>query len=145
MTESRDEIGGTDREIRYFKLDFGAQPWFDLWHTHVDWDGHGNENSAERKKYLAQLFSCFEQLQDVAADNLAEHQVWCIVCEDSREDAVYLHSPNPNVDNFPYEFEGVYWQDEIPDLIVEFFDQKKMRLGKYDCNNGETIYYIKPK
>ena len=41
----------------------GPESWFDLWHTHVDWDGKGNRDWATRKKYLKLLRGTFDKLK----------------------------------------------------------------------------------
>lgn len=50
--------------------------------------------------------------------------------DDSSQDAVYLHTLNPNGDNFPYAFEGVQWGAELPAWLEEFVDPKRHEVGR---------------
>jgi hypothetical protein len=91
------------------KLDFSGGPgsWFDLWHTHVDWKGEGNKNWTVREKFLTKLFRLFRQYKTALKSYPNDYQLWIeIDVNDSGEDAVYIHTKNPNSDNFPIKVPG---------------------------------------
>jgi hypothetical protein len=82
-------------------LDFGEESWFDMWHTHVDWDGEGNKNWEKRKEYIDRLVNLYNDLKERLTNYPKQFQIWIWILEsDSSQDAVYVHTPNPN-DNFP--------------------------------------------
>jgi len=78
--------------------------WFDLWHTHFDWFGYGNHSFTKRKPHLDKLFRHFELLEQKAKNLKTDYQIWATILDvDSANDALFLHTPNPNRDNFPLE------------------------------------------
>lgn len=77
--------------------------WFDLWHTHFDWRGYGNNSFKRRKPHLDKLFRHFDLLAEKAKLLEADYQIWATILDfDSYSDALFLHTPNPNQDNFPW-------------------------------------------
>jgi hypothetical protein len=64
--------------------------------------------------------------------------------EDSGHDAVYLHTPNPNRDNFPYSFEGVAWDVTPPHWLEEFVADGGMQVGRSGYN-GVTLFWVRRK
>ena len=45
------------------------QAWFDLWHTHFDWDGYGNTSFKARKPHLDQLIKHLDSLLETIFTN----------------------------------------------------------------------------
>ena len=63
---------------------------------------------------------------------------------DSSHDAIYLHTPNPNRDNFPYEFIGVEWNVECPELLKGLAETPEFELGR--CTfNGNVTYWVRKR
>jgi hypothetical protein len=130
-----------DKEL---KLDFsgGSQSWFDFWHTHVDWDGKGNTNWKTREKYLIKLLAIFQDLKIKLNDFPNDFQLWILLDEkDSEEDSVYIHSKNPNADNFPLKVKA----DKINSIkdkeLKEFVDSLNLELVRFETSDG-YIYYL---
>lgn len=83
-----------------------AGEWFDLWHAHPN-DG----DAADR---WANLLSVWARVDEAGRPSGRPWQSWLVIEPgEPRADAVYLHTPNPNRDNFPYLFEGVAWGAEV--------------------------------
>jgi len=134
-------------------LDFSGGPnsWFDFWHTHVDWDGEGNKNFNIRLKYLKELLKLYENLKKDLKLYPNNYQIWIVIDEnDSSEDAVYIHTKNPNNENFPLKMDNMKtWKTDNEDLSnfmlqtgleileVEYYDGKGFYL--FDKNIGESI------
>ena len=117
--------------------------WFDLWHAHVDWDGEGNQGPASRQQFLRSLFEAWLEVECFARRLERPCQVWVVIdVEDSGQDAVYLHTPNPNQDNFPYQFEGVVWGAVPPEWLAEFLVGSDSELGRSDYN-GVVLYWVR--
>lgn len=77
--------------------------WFDLWHTHFDWRGYGNNSFKKRKPHLDKLFRHFDLLAEKAKSLQTDYQIWATLIDfDSYHDALFLHTPNPNHSNFPW-------------------------------------------
>ena len=88
-----------------------SDAWFDLWHVHPN-----TEDTAERWAGLVAAWA-----RAVAAGRLSGRpwQTWLVIePTEPREDAAYLHTPNPNRDNFLYPFEGVEWGAEPPGWVA---------------------------
>lgn len=126
-------------------LEFGPNDWFEFWHTHLDWDGEGNASPAARRPYLKALFVLLDRLQQRLPSFPKPCQIWlCILAEDSGQDAVYLHSPNPNRDNFPLDLAFVDFTTECPDWVTEFVPEDRYRVGR-DVYDGHVTYYVVPR
>src|SRR5688572_5584973 len=107
-------------------LDFNdAKMWFDNWHMHFDWEGYGNNSFKRRKPHLDKLFRHFDFLVERTKDLKSEFQLYAILLDfDSSNDALFLHTPNPNKSQFPLK---------IPDL------KKTSTLTNSDLNDYVTI------
>lgn len=78
--------------------------WFDRWHLHFDWEGYGNKSFKRRKPHLDKLFRHFEILVNKTKLLQIDFQLFAMIWDfDSYNDALYLHSPNPNGSPFPYK------------------------------------------
>lgn len=91
------------------QLDFSGGPksWFDLWHTHVDWRGKGNGNWIVRKRSITKLLRLYEEFKEALKKYPHDYQLWIAIdVMDSGQDAVYIHTKNPNADNFPLKVPG---------------------------------------
>jgi hypothetical protein len=98
------------RDSNWSKLEFEdpEKAWFDLWHTHFDWNGYGNNSFRKRKPHLDKLFRHFDLLAERAKSVGTEYQIWATLLDfDSYSDALYLHTPNPNRKNFPTTIENL--------------------------------------
>lgn len=89
-------------------LSVGDEDWYDLWHYHPDWYGYGNRSWAMRARHLEAVAyaQCARQLSRFSQP----YQLWIYLdAHDASQDAVYVHSPNPNRSNFPLVFDGAEW------------------------------------
>ena len=130
------------REANSFSV--RSSGWYDYMHWHVDWQGLGNLRWRERREHLSALFTMFRRLlADVKHWDTA-HQEWLqIDAFDGSQDAVYLHTPNPNGDNFPNEFAGVVWDAPVPDRLREFLTDSSWQFGRID--QYWTHFLVRPR
>ncbi|MFI5141372.1 MAG: hypothetical protein ACHQII_03350 [Bacteroidia bacterium] len=91
------------------RLNFSDQNiWFDNWHLHFDWKGFGNNSFKRRKPHLDKLFRHFDLLAEKTKLLKTDFQLYSVLLDfDSSNDALFLHTPNPNHKNFPYKFENL--------------------------------------
>ena len=61
---------------------------------------------------------------------------------DPGQDAVYLHTPNPNRDNFPYPFTGVTWGAEPLEGLAEFVAGSGAEVGRSEYG-GTVLYWVR--
>lgn len=86
-------------------LDFdNPETWFDNWHLHFDWKGYGNDSFKRRKPHLDKLFRHFDLLVGKTQQLKKDFQLYCILFDfDSYSDTLFLHTPNPNNSQFPFQ------------------------------------------
>lgn len=114
--------------------------WYDLMHWHVDWDGMGNLSWRSRQAHLAALFATYERLLEQLDDWSEPHQCWVYIDPaDSSYDAVYLHTRNPNRDNFPLGFEDVEWDVVVPERLWKFVNYDSLQFGRIEVDGTGFI------
>ena len=126
-----------DLDAYFDNLDF--QSWFDMWHTHPDWRGYGNISWKHRHQHLKALVRWFNYLKEKISEKTEEFQIFMMVdINDSGQDAVFIHTANPNIENFPVQFEehnnrlimSNQLKEFIESLNLEFFHHKWTRDNK---------------
>jgi hypothetical protein len=122
----------------FAKLDITS--WFDFWHEHPDFDLKANR----AKKMVATLtYSLLKEMERLVSERTEPIQVWATLCENTGDNAIFVHSPNPNGTSFPYSFEGVEWGVEEPPEAVGLLDQAH-EIGKAKYQD-EAVYYIRQR
>lgn len=118
--------------------------WFDMWHTHPDWRGDGNRGAHHRRLHLAAGFTIFERYLAQGAELGVPMQVFMTIdALNSSQDAVWVHTPNPNRDNFPYRFQGVHWDVTPPVILREFLRGRDWQLGRSEGSPG--FYWVRQR
>lgn len=118
--------------------------WYDKMHWHADWPGVGNLRWSERREHLTALFTMFRRLLAETALWTTPHQTWLqIDAADSSQDAIYLHTANPNAENFPNQFTGVVWDSEIPRRLREFITDPSWQFGRLE--DRWTHFIVRPR
>lgn len=104
--------------------------WYDTMHWDVDWHGLGNLSWPNRKSHLAAFFTT-QPLASQTQEWTEPRQCWLVIdALDSSQDAVYLHTPNPNQENFPLSFDWVQWNTEIPRRLRKFMIDPTLQFGR---------------
>ncbi|MCE9638260.1 MAG: hypothetical protein K8T90_21370 [Planctomycetes bacterium] len=130
------------RKAAQFQVELDG--WYDHHHWHVDWPGLGNLSRSERLQHLAALFVMFRRALAQTATWAQPHQCWLqIDAHDSSQDAVFLHTPNPNADNFPHGFGDLDWECPIPELLREFVAEPGWQFGRFD--RPSTHFVVRPR
>ena len=112
-----------------------ASRWFDLWHVHPD-------QVAGVGRWAA-LRAAWAKVEAAGRAAGRPWQSWVLIDPaDARDDAVYLHTPNPNRDNFPYAFEDVSWGAEPPTWLGELVDPLTVELGRSE-HDGASLYWVR--
>jgi hypothetical protein len=123
-------------------LDFSGGPksWFDLWHTHADWDAKGKKDWKTREKYLRQLLGTFDELKSKLKTYPNDFQLWIMIDEhESEYDCVYIHTKNPNSDNFPIKVNADNKNTIRDKKLKEFVDS--LTFERVRTIDGD-IYYL---
>lgn len=99
---------GVERRAASFELDVRADAWWDHWHYHADWEGWGNRGWRLRRAHLGALITVFQAIASRRAELHVPFQAWIFLSgADAGADATYLHTPNPNAENFPLRLPGI--------------------------------------
>lgn len=132
------------REVESFRIP-GPDTWFDLWHTHPDWEGDGNRGPRHRRRHLRAGFDLFQAALRQAPEVPRPVQVFLVIdALDSSQDAVHVHSENPNRDNYPFDFPGVAWDVPAPVILREFLAERpEWQLGRSPGSPGH--YWVRPR
>ncbi len=117
--------------------------WFDLWHVHPTPGVSVAPGPDEWRVRLRRLLAAWERVEAEARRLSRSHQTWLVIDPaDPGQDAVYLHTPNPNEDNFPYCFDGVAWGVEFPEELVEFVAGRGVEFGRSEYG-GSVLYWLR--
>ena len=60
---------------------------------------------------------------------------------DGVDDAIYFHTKSPNGE-FPYNFDNIEWNIEVPQLLKGLLDLSKFTVGVVKDEEGNIVYYI---
>lgn len=132
----------TNKEI-IDKLDFsgGQNSFFDFWHLHVDFDGDGNKDWETRKRFLDEQLELFDYIKTKLIDYPHPFQLWIGIDEDdSSQDGIYIHTPNPNSDYFPHYVDNDHKVDYKVKELKDYLDKSKLTVMK--STNFDSIYYF---
>lgn len=117
------------------------EEWFDLWHRHPDL-----KRRAGRAPDLVHLATL--SLLRVAVERFAQRssplQIFATFCSSTGDNAVYLHSPNPNGSGFPHVFPGVVWSRELSSTLAlpALGDDLEVARVEYD---DEPRWIVRPR
>lgn len=123
-------------------LDFNS--WFDEWHTHPDWKAKGNRFGESRALVAKHTYELLYYAETRAKSRANDIQLWATICRDTRDNAVYVHTKNPNGTPYPYAFEGVQWGIDMPEELRGVVDLTSHEIGKASYS-GEDVYFIRRK
>jgi hypothetical protein len=132
-----------------FSLDLREGHWFDLWHEHFDFDGHGRRGVKHRREHLAALLTAFQRAVRQARESGHPLQVFASIAPETQpeQDALYVHSPNPHGTPFPHPFKDTTWDAKVPTRVPglrEFLLSGQWELGSRSVE-GEMWYVIREK
>ena len=115
--------------------------WFDLWHIHVDWEGPANSEGDAQRMRTDRLFTVWERLERIAGRRSEPWQSWLLIdAADPSGDAIYLHTPNPNRDNFPFLFADVRWDVEPAGWLSDSVQGRNVQIGRSHCDGSELFW-----
>ncbi len=127
-----------DLEKYFDRLAFNS--WFDFWHDHPDWYGLGKKSWKAREPHLKALLRRFEFLKRKLSDRKEDFQTFCIIdIDDSSQDAIYIHTRNPNQDNFPTLFERYDGELNIQNQLRELIESSGNNWFYHQWNRENEI------
>ena len=114
-----------------------AAQGFDYWHTHVDWRGRGSRTPGDRACVAALTYRLLRALEDFAATRPFAVHSWATLCEDTGNNAVYLHS----ADSASGQLAQVDWNIAPPPEAESIVDPATHRIGRLDYL-GAVVHVI---
>lgn len=129
-----------NNDLDYYFGNLDLNSWFDFWHDHPDWDGYGNISWKHRFQHLQALIRRFNYLKDNLRDRKEDFQIFCLIdIKDSSQDSVFIHTKNPNHDNFPVKFERHIGNIDIPIQLRDFAESSGYEWFFYKWNRNDEL------
>ena len=133
------------RQCSRFCVDLPKQQWCDFWHTHFDWEGFGNLSWTHRRRHLTALLRALSRARAELSSTNAEYQLFAMVFPDSSaDDAIFVHTSNPNGTTFPCVFNGATSIDKLPPLLAGYINLNPYSVMKQN-NNNQVSYIIQAR
>jgi hypothetical protein len=130
---------------RTFVVNLSAKQWCDLHHQHFDWDGKGNEGRLQRVRHLnAHLRALRRARLELQAQDKPFQLFAYIDLAASENDAVYIHTPNPNGTAFPADLGCGEQEAKPPPLLACRVDRRLFRILKSTAQ-GSHVFYLLPR
>lgn len=121
-------------------LDFSNEGWFNLWHTHLDFGGVGNQSIKMRRQHVKAHLSLYKDLVERLESSGLSFQSWVeLSSADGGNDAVYIHTPNPHEDNFPFKVENIKWETVLPYDMKDLIDTSEFEVGQYGSDPNHSF------
>lgn len=132
------------KRARTFRVDLLKKQWCDLWHEHFDLNSFGDISWYHRHQHLRILFHAFRRAHAELAVQTTPYQVFLNISkDDSGADALYVHTPNPNLTTFPTEFTECKFLSVAPVLLASHVDLSRYRIGQQTFE-GHIWYCVIP-
>lgn len=132
---------GVFKAAASFHLDVSDDAWYDYWHYHPDREGYGNLNRRMRAQHIEALSLLFGRFTRQLCQYSRPYQLWIYLdVHDAALDAVYVHSPNPNEDDFPLVADCVEWGlVDVSAYFERLLPEYRIRAGWWG-NSGLYVY-----
>ena len=143
QSDERRYYARLQKKSRSFALRMDKKQWCDLHHQHFDWNGRGNTSRVHRVLHLNALLRALRRARiELAAYGLPYQLFAYIDLENSANDALYVHTPNPNGSEFPNPIESVSTLVPAPPILAARVDASQYEVRRY---REGAVYYVVPK
>lgn len=115
--------------------------WFDLWHTHPDWDGKGNLRPENKARANEITFNTLLTIEELLKHRGSKVQCFAILKDDTMGNSVYIHSENPNSTEFPFKYDDVSW-GVSNDELSSYVDYTTHEVGLF-LGEGPKTYFVR--
>jgi len=90
------------KRIEKLDLSGGPKSWFDLWHIHLPENAVDDPYRPTNKQDVLDLMQIYDEMRSALAKFTKAYQLFILIDENCyRENAVYIHTENPNRTPFP--------------------------------------------
>ena len=133
------------KKSRSYRVDLAAKQWCDLHHQHFDWQGKGNESLLHRVRHLnAHLRALRRARLELQSQDLPYQLFGYIDLANSQNDAVYVHTPNPNGTAFPSELGCFTQESAAPPILARRVDSRLFAIFK-STDPGSKVFFVVPR
>lgn len=133
-----------ERDFEEYEIDISEKSWYNLWHTHLDWDGITTYSKKQRARHLKYYMMLLDKIERDTQEIKRSFQTWIFINEnDGGMDAIYLHTENPYT-AFPYYLDKMEMNTELPDFIKTTIDLNKYNIGRITSDDGH-LYFVQKK
>ncbi|MGE7625331.1 hypothetical protein ACQKMD_20695 [Viridibacillus sp. NPDC096237] len=116
----------------------------------MDFWGYGNNSVKIRKAHIKAYLSLYCKLEEKLEEWGKTYQLWIEISnEDAGADAIYIHSVNPNEDNFPFKISNLSRCDKLPVYLRDVINLNEYKVDYYESeddsdpeDNSEIIFVI---
>lgn len=124
------------------RLDVSDSDWYDFWHYHPDRYGYGNLNWPMRARHSEALAKVFDRYAQQLHEFKKPYQLWIwLDIRNASQDAVFVHSPNPNHDDFPLVVDGAEWGiSEVSQHFEGLLPGYRLRAGRFGESDSYFVY-----
>lgn len=130
---------------RNYAVRMDKKQWCDLHHDHFDWDGKGNASRAHRVRHLNALLRALRRARIELERYGHPYQLFAYIdLKNSADDALYVHTPNPNGTEFPSPIESLSVPVQAPPLLGARVDSRYYEVRRSGSESG-SIYYVIPR
>jgi len=127
------------KKVDTFKLELDEESWYDFYHRHLDFYGRGNDSEKVRIEHIKAHIALYKSMLYQLNNFRKPYQCWVSIdLEDAGYDAVFIHSPNPNSENFPFQYDNIDWKNKIPEKLKRLIDTNEFKFGHYKSDNHEN-------
>ena len=132
-----------ENEVDVVFSNIDVDDWFDLWHTHIDRSGRGNSRLENRKRVNELTYEFLRKAEELTQHRNNDIQCWAIVCSDTMDNSVYIHTKNPNESEFPFAYEDIEWDSNNKELEL-IVDKSLFQIGEY-TGEHEIFFFIRKR
>lgn len=135
-----------DQIIDSLNFSGDKQSWFDLWHLHVEVHPEVETEWAVREESTRELVRLYRRLQERMISYPREYQIWIEVYDEYvGDDAIFIHTRNPNSDNFPARVQKEF-PPEFENLkLKELMFQSGLTVAGQRIMNGNVYFLYDPE
>ncbi|WEG14483.1 hypothetical protein PU629_09050 [Pullulanibacillus sp. KACC 23026] len=132
------------KKVNSFQLELDKVSWFDFYHIHLDWYGVGNESIKLRREHFKAYLTLYKKVLDKLETFDKPYQSWILWDGgDAGQDAVYIHTPNPNENNFPLTLEKLNEMGNIPTPFKDLIDKEEFDVGQFKLGSNSFVIQSK--
>ena len=130
---------------RNFEVRMDQKHWCDLHHEHFDMRGKGDGGRVARTRHLNALLRALRRARiDLSLQSQPFQLFAYIDIKNSGNDALYVHTPNPNGTPFPSPIEEVSTPAGGPPVLAARVDLSRYEVRRYNEPNS-TVFYVIPR